>query len=115
MSKKDILEIIEFRELQLQEILNAPAPALPVLHQSNSRRKANATAFLKQLRELKFQLESLADTEIQYVQPHTFRQFLKTTDSYKYILDGDYCYLATVRNSSHGTMNLLAISTSNLL
>jgi hypothetical protein len=111
MTKKEILEFVKSRELQLQDILNLPSPALPVLHCGYLRRKANATVFISQLAEVKSHLEDVMDG-VQYVlvQPHNLRQYLQTAESYEYKLKGSYCQLAAVH--SHGTIHLMVLAIS---
>lgn len=113
MKKDKLLEILDSKKQQLHKVLSAPMPTSPWLHQGYLRRQANAKDFLAQLTEVMTIVQNLDDVRL--MQAHTFRQYLRKADSYKYVFVGSYCKLATVQSSSHGTLNLLTLSAVDLL
>lgn len=113
MKKDKLMEILNSKKQQIEDVLSLPAPTTPWLHQGYLRRQANAKYFLAELLEVISIVETL--DEVQLVQVHAFRQYLRSARFYKHEYNGSYCHLATVQSSSHETQNLLAISSVDLL
>ena len=113
MEKEKLIEILNAKKKQVEDILSSPAPTTPWLHQGYLRRKANAQYFLAELLELITLIQPL--DEVQLVQVHVFRQSLRKACSYTHEYNGSYCHLAAITNSSRGTLILLAISAVDLL
>ena len=111
--KKDVMEILNCKKKQVEDIFSLPVPTSPQLYMGYLRRKADAKYFLAELLDV----ISIAETldEVQLVQVHVFRQSLRKENCYVLEYNGRYCLLATNPMSSCKTLGLLAISTVGLL
>jgi len=113
MKKDKIMEILNSKKKQVEDVLSLPVPTAPWLYHGYLRRQANAKFFLAELLEVITLVETL--DEVQLVQVHVFRQYLRKAYSYNHEYKGTYCHLAIVQSSSHETSYLLAISAVDLL